>query len=74
MGQHVAIEQAENKVGTKYALVRESSGVYGVWVLRGNYAAHVRGGISYSWRVCAQKMTEPDARTLYARKLKGKAK
>jgi hypothetical protein len=74
MSQHVAVEQAENKVGTKYALIRESAGTWGVWVLRGNYAGHVRGGISFSWRVCGQKMAEGDARALYARRLMGKSK
>jgi len=72
--RHIAIEKGTNTVGKVYALVRDSDGTFSVWTIAENYAGHVRGGIAKSWRRCANGMTEDDARAMYARKLKGKAR
>lgn len=68
------IEKGTNTVGKVFALVRDSDGTFSVWTLAENYAGHVRGGIAKSWRYCAKGMAEDDARAMYAKKLKGKAR
>lgn len=68
------VECGTNKVGKQFALIIEADGTFGVWARCANYSAHVHGGVSYAWRYCQRKMTEAEARALFARKLKGSAK
>lgn len=68
------IEKAKNTVGTLYGLEKDEKETFGVWILKANYAGHVRGGIAYTWRCCAKNMDEAAARAVFEKKLKGKAK
>lgn len=68
------IEKAQNKFGTTYGLVLLNNGKYGVYILKHNYACHVRGGIVASWRYCIKDVDESIARELFQKKLKGMIK
>ena len=68
------IEKSQNKAGTMYGLALLKSGKFGVYVLKENYAGHVRGGIAKSWAYCAKELTEKDARDLFNKKINGKAR
>ena len=68
------IEKAKNTVGTVYGLEKDEKGTFGVWILKASYAGHVKGGIAYTWRYCARDMDEDTARSVFTKKLKGKAK
>ena len=68
------IEKSRNQVGTLYGLSLSHDGKYGVWVLRHNYAGHVRGGIIATWRYCLLGAEESEARKIFSKKLKGKVK
>ena len=47
---------------------REEGG-YVLWVLRGNYAGNVRGGIRYSWLIDARDLSYADAIRLMNRRV-----
>ncbi len=68
------IEKGKNKAGTLYTLSRLPNGTYGVYILKYNYAGHVKGGISSSWCYCLKDVDEATARELFNKKLKGKVK
>ena len=68
------IEKGKNTVGTIYGLEKDENGTFRVWVLKANYAGHVKGGIAYTWCYCAKDLDEATARAVFAKKLKGKAK
>lgn len=68
------IEKAKNTVGTTYVLGKDAKGTFGVWVLKGRYAGHVKGGIAYNWCYCIKGVDEDAARKVFAKELKGKAK
>lgn len=72
--EFVSVEQGKNKSGKLFAIWRERNGTFGVWARCANYNGNVRGGVSYAWRYLERKLTEQDARTLYARRLKGTEK
>lgn len=58
---------ATNARGVRYALKREGE-TWGVWKLCSNYASHVRGGISKSWRYVQRGMSRADAVVLFNRR------
>ena len=68
------IEKAQNQVGTVYGLAAFPNGKYGVYILKHNYASHVKGGIVSSWCYCLKDVEENVARELFQKKLKGKTK
>jgi hypothetical protein len=68
------IEKAQNQAGTTYGLALLPNGKFGVYILKHNYAGHVRGGIVASWRYCLIDVEEAAARELFQKKLKGKVK
>lgn len=81
--------KAQNKAGTWFALVALDNGNFLVYKQCTNYNGNVYGGISKTWRCCQthQRMNntdfqamarnglpEDEARALFNKKLKGKAK
>lgn len=68
------IEKDKNKVGTVFSFVQHQNGKFGVYILKGNYAGHVRGGISLTWCYCGKNLDEQTARELFIKKLKGRAR
>ena len=62
------IEKAKNTVGTLYGLEKDEKGTFGVWVLKGRYAGHIKGGIAYSWCYCIKDVDESTARAVFAKK------
>lgn len=68
------IEKAQNQAGTTYGLALLPNGKFGVYILKHNYAGHVRGGIAASWCYCLKDAEENTARELFQKKLKGKVK
>jgi len=68
------IKKGKNKVGTTYTLSKLPNGSFGVYILKENYAGHVRGGIAKTWCYCEKNMLESDAVKLFEKKLNGKAK
>lgn len=68
------MKKNKNTVGTIYGLEKDEKGTFSVWVLKANYAGHVKGGITYTWCCCVKDVDESTARAVFAKKLKGKAK
>lgn len=68
------VERAKNTVGTTYAIGKDKKGIFGVWVLKTNYAGHIKGGVAYNWRYCIKDVDEDTARKFFLQKLKGKSK
>ena len=63
------LEIKVNKNNIKSALIQEGD-KFGVWVLKGNYCRHAKGGIAYSWKYVERNMTLDDAQTLFKRRSK----
>ena len=69
--------KAKNKAKTVYAFGRKDEldgqpvtlGGYGVWKLCENYAGHVRGGVSKTWRYIALDLAYNDALALMNKRL-----
>jgi hypothetical protein len=68
------IEKAQNKSGTTYGLALLPNGKFGVYILKHNYAGHVKGGVAKSWCYCVKDVEESVARELFQKKLNGKVK
>lgn len=68
------IERAKNAAGTIYGLEKDEKGTFGVWILKASYAGHVVKGVAYTWRYCIRDVDEATARTIFEKKLKGKAR
>ena len=66
-----AIRIISNTKGTRFALVRDAHGTFGVWKECKNYSGHVRGGLAVTWRYCEIKMERGDAESLLDRKGRG---
>lgn len=69
-----ALRIISNTKGTRFALVRDSIGMFGVWKECKNYSAHARGGLAVTWRYCELKMTREAAEILLNHKSKGKVR
>lgn len=68
--EFTVIERGETAAGKVFVVWRENrNGTFGVWALCENYAAHVRGGVSKSWRYCSRRQTESEARAAFARRV-----
>jgi hypothetical protein len=63
----------KNTVGTRFAVVPKN-GAFSVWKECQNYASHVRGGLSTSWRVCASGLSVEAAEAMYNKKIAGRAR
>jgi len=50
-----AIKHGTDSRGRKLALVDDGNGSFTVLVKCANYAAHVRGGIAYTWRAVSSQ-------------------
>lgn len=61
------IETKVNKRGVKYALSTDGK-TFGVYKLCENYAAHCKGGMSYTWRYIQRGMSRDDAQALFNRR------
>lgn len=61
------IQTKTNKRGIKYALGTDGN-TFSVWKLCENYAAHCKGGMSYTWRYVQKDMTQDAAQTLFNRR------
>lgn len=70
----ILVEKAKNKAGTTIGLAKRPNDTFGVYILKANYAGHVKGGIAYSWCYFIKDVDEKTARELFEKKLKGKAK
>lgn len=68
------IEKKENKSGKLYGLALLPNNKFGVYVLKHNYAGHVKGGIYSSWCYCIKDVDENTAREYFEKKLNGKVK
>lgn len=68
------IEKSQNKAGTTIGLAKLPNETFGVYILKANYAGHVKGGIAYSWCYFIKDVDEKTARELFEKKLKGRAK
>jgi len=56
-----------NKRGIKYALGTDGN-TFSVWKLCENYAAHRKGGMSFTWRYVEKNMTQDAAMVLFTRR------
>ena len=70
-----AIKHGIDGKGDKLALVDNDDGSFMVMAKRGNYAAHVRGGMAWTWRALAKSrtsldyyLTREDAEALFKRR------
>lgn len=61
------IETKVNKRGVKYALSTDGK-TFGVFKLCENYAAHCKGGLSFTWRYVQKGMTLEAAQALFNRR------
>ena len=61
------IETKVNKRGVKYALSTDGK-TFGVFKLCENYAAHCKGGMSFTWRYVQKGMTLEAAQVLFNRR------
>lgn len=55
--------------GDIYAPGQHEDGSYCLFVLRSNYAGHVRGGVAKTWRAVAQRMTLDECKALFTKRL-----
>jgi len=66
------IKKGENIKGQKFA-IESHNGKFYVHQLCANYAAHVHGGVSYTYRYIGKFLTMSDAEAMFSRRVGSKA-